>query len=618
MGLRVNQNLSAHTALGYVQKNDVGLNKAIERLSSGLRIVRGADDPAGLIISEKYRAQVEGLGQAMNNAKDGVNMVQTAEGSLDEVSSVLRNVRNLALHAANTGPNDSEALQADQKQIQASLATLDRIASNTQFGSKKVLDGSAGTAATVTDSNVSFVGGTEATKANTYNVNITQAAIKGKVTSNNGSGAAAARTVAQFDAAAAGSGGATAGAGTIELNGALTGGSAISVNVASGDDLADIVDKINQNSSAQASGLTASVASGRLRVSSDRLSGGGNAELAVTTTGDASVGTVTGVSGAETTATANATGSTKIRNEELLTFSNGTNSVNVSLAAGSSLASSVSTINNALKNSGIKMTANFDSTNARFELTNDEYGSGSSVNNSFSSNRSGAASSGLAGASNTSYNVAASGAALSGAAGAQGQDVAGTLGGFAATGKGQILTGNSGTDVEGLQLRVNANSGSTPTAYGSVTVTNNSLRFQIGAFADQHVSLSIDSVSTQRLGTTASGVKTQSAVNLASIDVTAGNGDGAQDALRVIDAAISQVSTLRSKIGSFQKDVLETTQRNLSVAQQNIRNSESNIRDADMAQEMLNFSRGQILSQTGFSMLTQANQSSQQILRLFG
>ena len=144
------------------------------------------------------------------------------------------------------------------------------------------------------------------------------------------------------------------------------------------------------------------------------------------------------------------------------------------------------------------------------------------------------------------------------------------------------------------------------------------LKFQIGAFSDQTVSLSIDSVSSARLGTSATGMKVQSQVDLANINVDDSTGDGAQDALKVIDAAISQVSTLRAKIGSFQKDVLESTQRNLSVAQQNIRNSESNIRDADFAEEMLNFSRGQILSQTGFSMLTQANQSAQQVLKLFG
>lgn len=615
MGLRINQNLSANTALNYVRNNDVGLNKAIERLSSGLRIVRGADDPAGLIISEKYRAQVDGLGQATSNAKDGINMVQTAEGSLDEVSSILRSMRNLALHAANTGPNDSEALAADQKQINEAIATLDRIASTTQFGSKKVLDGSAGTSATVTDANVSFVSGSESTKANTYAVNVTQAAAKGKVTSNAGAGAGVGRTVAQFDGANAAAGNLD-GTATLTLNGALTGGSAINVSLTGGDDLDAIVSKINADSNVQASGLTASNNGGKLKLVSDRLSQGGNAELSVsiaagTSTNEAAV---SGLSGAEVTATAAASGSSKLRAGELLTFTNGTNTTNVNLTAGTSLAAAVSSINNALHNSGIKMTASFDSS-ARFTLENDEYGSGSTIANAFSSSASGSQSTGLAGASGTSYNVAASGAILSGAAGAAGQDVAGTIGGFAATGSGQFLTGDTGTDVEDLKLRVTASSAG---AYGSVNVSNNSLKFQIGAFDHQTVSLSIDSVSSSRLGSGATGTSQMSQVDLAHIDVTSGNGAGAQDALRVIDSAIGQVSTMRSKIGAFQKDVLESTVRSLSSAQQNITASESNIRDADFAEEMLKFSRGQILAQTGFSMLTQANQSAQQVLRLFG
>lgn len=616
MGLRINQNLSAQTALSYVRNNDMGLNKAIERLSSGLRIVRGADDPAGLIISEKYRAQVEGLGQAMSNAKDGINMVQTAEGALDEVSSILRNVRNLSLHAANTGPNDSEALAADQKQIKEALNTLDRIASTTQFGSRKVLDGSAGTTATTTDTNVNFVSGSEKTQANTYAVNVTAAAVKGKVTSNANAGAGAARTVSQFDAANAGAG-TLDGTATLSLNGALTGGSAINVALTGGDDLAAIANKINANDNAKASGLSASVSGGKLRVVSDRMSQGGNGELAVTIAAGTSTNqaAVSGMTGAETTGTANATGATKMRTSELLTFSNGTNTVNVNLTAGTTIAAAVNNVNTALQNSGIKMTASFDSTNARFELSNDEYGSSSTISNSFSSNSSGAQSTGLAGANGTSYNVAASGAALSGAAGANGADVAGTIGGYAATGSGQFLTGTTGTAVEDLKLKVSASSAG---AFGSVTVANNSLNFQIGAYASQTVKLSIDSISTSRMGTSATGTTSMSSVDLASIDVTKGNGAGAQDALKVIDSAISQVSTMRSKIGSFQKDVLESTVRNLGVAQQNIQASESNIRDADFAEEMLKFSRGQILSQTGFSMLTQANQSAQQVLKLFG
>ena len=124
-------------------------------------------------------------------------------------------------------------------------------------------------------------------------------------------------------------------------------------------------------------------------------------------------------------------------------------------------------------------------------------------------------------------------------------------------------------------------------------------------------------MASSNLGTAASGTTTLDSVSLANIDVTSFNGEGAQDAIRVIDDAISQVTELRSQLGSFQKDILESTVSTLGVAKQNLASSESNIRDADFAEEMMKNSRSQILSQTGMSMLTQANQSGQAVMSLF-
>ncbi|MCA9791852.1 MAG: hypothetical protein KC910_08650 [Candidatus Eremiobacteraeota bacterium] len=616
MGFRINQNIGAMVALNNLQQNDMSISKSIERLSTGLRIVRGADDPSGLVISERFRAQVEGLGQAISNSKDGINMVQTAEGALDEVSQVLRNMRNVAVHAANTGPNDAATLEADQNQISEAIRTLDRIASTTQFGAKKVLDGSAGVTGTVTNANVSFVSGTTKTADGTYAVNVTTAAAKGKVTSNANGGAAVARGTQNTTGAYATDGNALTGAETLTISGALAGSSNIDIALTTGDDVDDMVDKINQNADVKAAGLTATNSSGKIQLTSDRLAAGSAAELDMTIT-NANGGTaVSGLAGAgaNTYAKDNATGASKMRADELLTFSNGTNTVNVSLTAGMTTAAAVSAINTALDNAGIGVTAAYDSTAATFTLENDSYGSGSTVQNTFSSNLSGSNSTGLAGAAGTSYNIANDGAALSGASGKTGADVAGTIGGFAATGSGQFLTGNAGTDVEGLEIKV---SGGGTGAHGTVTVANNSLNFQIGAFAEQTASLSIGSMTSTALGTDASGVSFMSQVSVSGIDVSSGEGKGAQDAIKVLDAAISQVSKLRSQIGSFQKDILESTVRTLGVAKQNLASSESNIRDADFAAEMMQFSRSQILSQTGMSMLTQANQAGQSVLSLF-
>jgi flagellin len=143
MALRINMNTAALNAHRNLQGTDSALSKSIEKLSSGYRINRAADDPAGLAISENLRAQVSGLGQAISNSSDAVNLIKTAEGALAEVHNLLRTMRNLAIHAANEGANDATSLAADQAQIDSSLAALDRIAANTQFGTKALLDGTA-------------------------------------------------------------------------------------------------------------------------------------------------------------------------------------------------------------------------------------------------------------------------------------------------------------------------------------------------------------------------------------------------------------------------------------------------------------------------------------------
>lgn len=140
MSLRINLNTAALNAHRQLQSTDNALASSIEKLSSGYRINRAADDPAGLAISENLRAQVAGLGQAISNSSDAVNLIKTAEGALAEVHNLLRTMRNLALHA-NNDTSDVTAKAADQAQITSALAALDRIATNTQFGTIVLLNG---------------------------------------------------------------------------------------------------------------------------------------------------------------------------------------------------------------------------------------------------------------------------------------------------------------------------------------------------------------------------------------------------------------------------------------------------------------------------------------------
>ena len=154
MGLQINTNVTALGALRNLSNTSAAVSGSIEKLSSGLRINNASDDPAGLIISENLRAQIDGLNQAVSNSQDATNVIKTAEGALTEVNSLLRSVRQLAVHAGNTGVNDSVAVQADQTQITSAVQSIERIASQTQFGTKHLLDGTSGTTASVVAPNL--------------------------------------------------------------------------------------------------------------------------------------------------------------------------------------------------------------------------------------------------------------------------------------------------------------------------------------------------------------------------------------------------------------------------------------------------------------------------------
>lgn len=163
MSFRINTNTTAMNALRYLSVNQDHMQGTIGRLSSGSRINSAADDPAGLIISEGMRSQLKGIEQAIRNSQDAVNMSKTAEAALDEVQLLLRNIRGLAVHSANTAVVDASTLQANQTQIRSTLQSINRIAEQTQFGKKKLLDGTSGTLANVTSTNhvqSIFMGGT--------------------------------------------------------------------------------------------------------------------------------------------------------------------------------------------------------------------------------------------------------------------------------------------------------------------------------------------------------------------------------------------------------------------------------------------------------------------------
>ena len=135
MAMRIRQNPTSLNALRHSGNHFDQVRNSIEKLSSGVKINKGADGPASLIASERLRGRIVGIQQAYNNATQSVSLMQTAEGSLNEVSSILVRLRQLATHAQNEAVNDPQMLAADQMEIEQLLRTIDRISQNTQFGS---------------------------------------------------------------------------------------------------------------------------------------------------------------------------------------------------------------------------------------------------------------------------------------------------------------------------------------------------------------------------------------------------------------------------------------------------------------------------------------------------
>src|SRR5215467_15129637 len=142
--MRINTNIMALNAYRNLDATNNMLAKSLEKLSSGYRINRAADDASGLVISMNLDKQVSGLTQAAQNAQDGISVVQTAEGALTQVNSMLNRIHDLIVQAANTASSDSTARTAAQNEIVQLREEIDRIGNTTSFGNQNLLDGSFG------------------------------------------------------------------------------------------------------------------------------------------------------------------------------------------------------------------------------------------------------------------------------------------------------------------------------------------------------------------------------------------------------------------------------------------------------------------------------------------
>ena len=156
MGLRINNNIAAQNAYRNLSITDNQMSKSLEKLSSGFRINRAADDAAGLSISEGLRAQTGGLKVAVRNAQDGISVVQTAEGALTETHAILQRMRDLSVQAANGGSQDASAQGAANSEFGQLKTELDRISNTTSYGTQKLLNGSYGLTEVDTGTDVAY------------------------------------------------------------------------------------------------------------------------------------------------------------------------------------------------------------------------------------------------------------------------------------------------------------------------------------------------------------------------------------------------------------------------------------------------------------------------------
>ena len=744
MSLRINHNVAALNAHRNLTLTTRSLAGSMEKLSSGFRINRASDDPAGLVISEQFRAQIAGLNRAISNSEGSINMIQTAEGALNEINNLLVSMRELAIHAANEGFNDTNQLAADQAEIQNSIATIDRIAANTQFGTKQLLDGTKDNIATITSANQSNVTIVEsnlttgnhsitATKVtdstatlNTtsfgialkgtgspveltdgiHNIDVLQASAGAeKITSqikmqdawNNNLVLGSVGSAAYIESVAVLATVTASNDGTYSVtldfqdsDGTLAGQQIISADLAEDDTLSMQVDKwnaairnnsflsgkieaatadcdadnrsklvfkavdkgaqysINFLSMATSSGtgtnvFTLGAARSNRGISSDRLKFQVTTvkNAAVTKNIDISTTDESGVSNGQKEYTSiNALVSDISRALKIATTGLGFGTVQGTV--GNVDVQETEPGSNRLKfftydegsDYSIKFLGNGTATEEAqyiLGLTTDTVAlTGTDALVAFDNYTNTLSSVKYASTYDTTLYDSAAGTTgrasidITVNTAANGIDIGNMLLDVSAAqydvrlDAGPATSATAGEDAiiynsdrtESIKLRYGLSStGGTETIYD----TDQSLVFQIGGNVGQTAKIGLRNMAASALGKNIAG---NMYANLSQIDVT--TVQGAQDSQSVIDAAIDDVSTMRGTLGSFQKNTLESNLSNLRIASQNLVASESDIRDTDMAREMSEFVKYQILLQAGTSMLAQANQVPQVVLSLFG
>ena len=483
MGLKINTNVDSMRAHRFLSQNDAALAKSMEKLSSGLAINSAADEPAALVISENMRGQISGINQATKNNETAISLLQTAEGALTEVNRLLIDIRQRAIHAANEGINDDAMLQANQAEIENALATIDRIALNTQFGHSTLLDGTRTASGDSSSPEVEFISADAQAKSSQgqgYEVKIFEMAKKANYTS--------------------------------------------------------------------ATALTQEM----------------------------------------------------INAGEKLTIREGGREATYTTSFGETIKGAIESFAAIAKRSGLNVSISGDE-NGIISISHTEFGKHDFQISSTSAGL-------LSESSGKEVNVS------------NGADIRASINGESTIGEGNFFVGKRGNkSTDGLRLFYRGDVNQevddvNGTEFGFVKVDQGALRFQVGANKDQTVSVNLLNTSSTQIGR---NVENESGfTSLADIDVRTAN--GAQDTIGLVDRAIEEISANRGALGAFQKNTLESNLMSLRIASENLTAAESTIRDVDIAAELANYTKNQIMLQSATAQMAQANSSPQTVFRLLG
>ncbi len=548
--MRIQHNLNAMNSLRQLGANNTQTGKNLEKLSSGYRINRAGDDAAGLAISEKMRGQIRGLEQAGQNANDGISLIQTAEGGLNETHSILQRMREIAVQSSNGTYQNEVDRENLNKEVDALKEEIDRISSSTHFNKINLLDGSLG---------AKKVAGTD------------NAAV---ISESLGKETAGIATSASLSTGAFGS----LADGTLSLE---VDGAKINVEITAAD-YTGFDDTSAVDTKAYAAKLQEDI--NKAIADYNKANETSIADVKVTADSDAD-GAISIESGSlGSTSTVDVIANTTSENLGL-TVDDATNLVGDVGSEGIFSAAGAAQTTAIAGDAAINLT--IDGTEIKVDLATvgtATYAEGSDI-------------SVLAEDLQTDINNAidAYNATVS---------TEKAINAVSVSVKDGAIVVESGSDKTSSSVKFDNSEASQllGVANQSSTTQGGGIKFQIGAngVEDQQVKLSVEDMSS-------TGLK----VN----DISVASQDDANSAIELIDNAINTVSGTRADLGALQNR-LEHTVNNLGVTSENLTAAESRIRDVDMAKEMMNYTKNNILSQAAQAMLAQANQQPQGVLQL--